>query len=231
MSLRRTSPLERPRLVVRDGRDRLALPRCWRRTRPPMSHGARCAIPQERQDRSPPGDDARSFRCQGHGRDSSRPRRSDRPARRSRSSRSPRARPTLIETIETLKGENIDEVAIRLARRSGTEGGVHPDRQARKRRSRSSRRAPTPRPPPARTATRSVRSSSKASEEAVRRGPARGIAALEAELRKAQARGQAAQGREGRGLRRSVRPGSARRFLPGDARRSRNPSRPSRRRN
>ena len=98
--------------------------------------------------------------------------------------------PVLIETIETLKGETIDEVAIRLARRSGAQGVfILIARKESKIEVLASRRYTEALPRPARTKVRS------AFIEGFRKknfddGLREGVAALDAELASARSEGK-----------------------------------------
>jgi len=98
--------------------------------------------------------------------------------------------PVLIETIETLKGETIDEVAIRLARRSGAQGAfILIARKESKIEVLASRRYTEALPRPARTKVRS------AFIEGFRKknfddGLREGVAALDAELASARSEGK-----------------------------------------
>ena len=98
--------------------------------------------------------------------------------------------PVLIETIETLKGETIDEVAIRLARRSGAQGVfILIVRKESKIEVLASRRYTEALPRPARTKVRS------AFIEGFRKknfddGLREGVAALDAELASARSEGK-----------------------------------------
>jgi len=98
--------------------------------------------------------------------------------------------PVLIETIETLKGETIDEVAIRLARRSGAQGVfILIARKESKIEVLASRRYTEALPRPARTKVRS------AFIEGFRKknfddGLREGVAALDAELASARSKGK-----------------------------------------
>jgi glc operon protein GlcG len=101
--------------------------------------------------------------------------------------------PILIETIETLKGETVDEVATRLARRSGTQGVfILVARKETKIEVLASRRYAETLPRSARTKVRT------AFIEAFRnvsfdQGLSRGIAAIEAELATARKEGKLPQ--------------------------------------
>ncbi|MGZ3356143.1 MAG: heme-binding protein [Isosphaeraceae bacterium] len=98
--------------------------------------------------------------------------------------------PVLIETVETLKGETIDEVAIRLARRSGAQGVfILIARKESKIEVLASRRYTEALPRPARTKVRS------AFIEGFRKknfddGLREGVAALDAELASARSEGK-----------------------------------------
>src|SRR5271165_3433453 len=98
--------------------------------------------------------------------------------------------PMLIETVETLKGETIDEVAIRLARRSGAQGVfILIARKESKIEVLASRRYTEALPRPARTKVRS------AFIEGFRKknfddGLREGVAALDAELASARSEGK-----------------------------------------
>jgi glc operon protein GlcG len=101
--------------------------------------------------------------------------------------------PVLIETVETLKGENIDEVATRLARRSGAQGVfILIARKETKIEVLASRRYTEALPRPARTKVRA------AFIEGFRKkdfddGLREGIAALQAELASARSQGKLPQ--------------------------------------
>ena len=137
---------------------------------------------------------------------------------------------TLIETTETLKGENIDETAIRLARRSGLKGVfILIAKKEAKIEVLASRAYAEALPRADRNKVRSVfieRFKKKQFDEGLRQG----VAALEAELRKAELEGKLPKAEKAAVFDDQFTQEVAKRFLPGErARRSETRVEPSRR--
>jgi uncharacterized protein GlcG (DUF336 family)/uncharacterized membrane protein YgcG len=126
--------------------------------------------------------------------------------------------PVLVETIETLRGETIDEAAARYARRSGTQGVfILIARKESKIEVLASRRYAETLPRPARTNVRSafIEAFRSANFDA---GLLRGIAALESELARAKHEGKVPQAEKGEGADTSfARPLVARENAPSSA--------------
>ena len=124
---------------------------------------------------------------------------------------------TLIETTETLKGENIDEAAIRLARRSGLKGVfILVAKKEAKIEILASRAYAEALPRADRNKVRSVfieRFKKTQFDEGLREG----VAALEAELRKAQLEGKLPKAEKAAVFDDQFTREVAKRFLPGEA--------------